>query len=97
MKGQTGNKGKEIQVNKYNSSGPRKEPWGTPVHCRYYHSLLELKEKTEEHIVNSRLLLQDPTFLEKKERCEYLKSKLSHIKQKIQEYDKVMEWNDGYS
>ncbi|KAF7250450.1 MARVEL domain-containing protein 2 [Varanus komodoensis] len=57
-------------------------PGNTLEHERIANVLLQYKKKKN-----------DPTFLEKKERCEYLKNKLSHIKQRIQEYDKVMNWN----
>ncbi|XP_062399815.1 MARVEL domain-containing protein 2b [Sardina pilchardus] len=45
------------------------------------------KERVDAVIQEYQRKKMDPTFLEKKERCEYLKSKLAHIKQKIYEYE----------
>ncbi|XP_053265169.1 MARVEL domain-containing protein 2 [Podarcis raffonei] len=58
------------------------QPGNTLEHDRIANVLQQYRKKKN-----------DPTFLEKKERCEYLKKKLSHIKQRIQDYDKVMNWN----
>ncbi|XP_060702550.1 uncharacterized protein LOC132829197 [Hemiscyllium ocellatum] len=49
-------------------------------HKRIMKILKDYKEKTN-----------DPAFMEKKDRCTYLKNKLSYIKQRIQEYDS--EWS----
>lgn len=59
------------------------------------------KERINNIVVEYQRKKADPTFVEKRERCEYLKNKLSHIKRKIQEYNqhhnKVLDWDDGYS
>ncbi|XP_048470273.1 MARVEL domain-containing protein 2-like [Rhincodon typus] len=50
-------------------------------------------ESSEEHKRIMKILkdykekIEDPAFVEKKDRCMYLKNKLSYIKQRIQEYD----------
>ncbi|KAM3867869.1 MARVEL domain-containing protein 2b [Diretmus argenteus] len=55
------------------------------------------KERISNILLEYQRKKSDPTFLEKRDRCEYLKNKLAHIKQKIQEYNKVMDWNDVFN
>uniref|UniRef100_A0A3Q3MLG8 MARVEL domain containing 2b n=2 Tax=Mastacembelus armatus TaxID=205130 RepID=A0A3Q3MLG8_9TELE len=45
------------------------------------------KERISNILMEYQMKKADPTYLEKRERCEYLKNKLSYIKQKIQEYN----------
>ncbi|XP_024115872.1 MARVEL domain-containing protein 2b isoform X2 [Oryzias melastigma] len=47
------------------------------------------QERINKILMDYRMKKADPTYLEKRDRCEYLKNKLSHIKQKIQEYDQA--------
>ncbi|RVE68828.1 hypothetical protein OJAV_G00095520 [Oryzias javanicus] len=47
------------------------------------------QERINKILMEYRMKKADPTYLEKRDRCEYLKNKLSHIKQKIQEYDQA--------
>ncbi|XP_030647662.1 MARVEL domain-containing protein 2b [Chanos chanos] len=57
----------------------------------------QMEEERINHIIQEyKRKKADPTFLEKKERCEYLKNKLSHIKSKIQDYDSSTNWDDYY-
>ncbi|KAM9810513.1 MARVEL domain-containing protein 2b [Neosynchiropus ocellatus] len=45
------------------------------------------KERISNILLEYQRKKADPTYVEKRERCEYLKKKLSHIKQRIQEYN----------
>ncbi|XP_017296236.1 MARVEL domain-containing protein 2b [Kryptolebias marmoratus] len=47
------------------------------------------KERINSILTEYQRKKSDPTYLEKRDRCEYLKNKLSHIKQRIQEYNKT--------
>uniref|UniRef100_A0A3P9HAN5 MARVEL domain containing 2 n=1 Tax=Oryzias latipes TaxID=8090 RepID=A0A3P9HAN5_ORYLA len=47
------------------------------------------QERINKILMEYQMKKADPTYLEKRDRCEYLKNKLSHIKQKIQEYDQA--------
>lgn len=47
----------------------------------------EEKRRIQNILKNYQQKKSDPTFLEKKERCDYLKAKLSHIKNRIRTFD----------
>uniref|UniRef100_A0A3P8WF25 MARVEL domain containing 2b n=1 Tax=Cynoglossus semilaevis TaxID=244447 RepID=A0A3P8WF25_CYNSE len=52
------------------------------------------RERIDSILMEYQRKKNDPTYLEKRERCEYLKNKLSHIKLKIQEYNSVNGWKE---
>ncbi|KAJ3604267.1 hypothetical protein NHX12_029008 [Muraenolepis orangiensis] len=47
------------------------------------------KDRIDGILLEYRKKKADPTYLEKRDRCEYLKNKLSHMKLKIHEYSKI--------
>lgn len=53
------------------------------------------KERINSILMEYQRKKADPTYLEKRDRCEYLKNKLSHIKQKIQEYNNTMGYKEN--
>ncbi|KAG7456566.1 hypothetical protein MATL_G00237140 [Megalops atlanticus] len=48
----------------------------------------EEQERINQMLKTYNMKKNEPAFLEKKERCDYLKAKLNHIKSRIQEFDR---------
>ncbi|XP_029105223.1 MARVEL domain-containing protein 2-like [Scleropages formosus] len=55
----------------------------------------EDQERVSRVLQQYKVKKNDPTFLEKRERCEYLKAKLTHIKGRIQDFDRSCAVNEG--